>query len=185
MKLPKRFFTISNAFSLLRLFLAIPMYFMIVNSEQQIYVLFLAFLCYLTDLLDGYFARAFNQVTEWGKILDPIADKVLVAAICIALLFTNKLPIWYIGIVLGRDILILIAGLLLSTKISFVLPSTYIGKATVVTIGLSLVISYIHPDQKIIDGSYVIAIIMIAGSLLHYAQRMIISLRNSRQNGTI
>ncbi len=82
--------TTSNYLSLLRLLLAIPFWIMLDNFIELRYILFtLAVFGALTDILDGYFARKFNQVTEFGKIIDPLADKVCIGII-ITKLFPNK-----------------------------------------------------------------------------------------------
>ena len=57
----------------------------------------------ITDKLDGYIARSKNQVTTFGKFLDPLADKILVLAAMIMLVEMNKLPAWIPIIVLARD----------------------------------------------------------------------------------
>lgn len=57
----------------------------------------------LTDSLDGYLARRNKQVTDLGKILDPLADKLLVSAALIALVEMHKLPAWIVVLILGRE----------------------------------------------------------------------------------
>jgi len=57
----------------------------------------------LTDSLDGYLARRNKQVTDLGKILDPLADKLLVSAALIALVEMHKLPSWIVVLILGRE----------------------------------------------------------------------------------
>ncbi len=79
-----------------------------------------ALLCFgiaaLTDGLDGYIARKYNQRSELGTILDPLADKILLVSGIILLSLDNRphferLPLWLTGIILGRDV-ILVIGLL-------------------------------------------------------------------------
>lgn len=60
----------------------------------------------LTDWLDGYLARRLNQVTELGKFLDPLVDKLLVMAPMLALLEQGRIPAWGVFLVLGREIAI-------------------------------------------------------------------------------
>jgi CDP-diacylglycerol--glycerol-3-phosphate 3-phosphatidyltransferase len=63
----------------------------------------------LTDLYDGYLARRSNNVTEFGKLMDPLADKVLVSLVLVGLLLTGRsfAPLWMVAIVVGRELLIL------------------------------------------------------------------------------
>jgi len=63
----------------------------------------------LTDLYDGYLARLSNRVTEFGKLMDPLADKVLVSLVLVGLLLTGEpfAPLWMVAIIIGRELLIL------------------------------------------------------------------------------
>lgn len=129
---------ISNSLSILRIFLIIPMSIALIN-ENLLLALFIAILAYTSDLLDGYFARKLNQVTELGKMLDPLADKLLLAAVVIILLFQSKIPLWFGIVLIGRDLLIIIGGLIVKNKIKYVPSSNIIGKLTIAIIGVTIV----------------------------------------------
>jgi cardiolipin synthase len=60
-----------------------------------------------TDFFDGWIARRFDSVTELGKLLDPLADRVFIAALVVALVATDVVEVWLAAAILGRDILIL------------------------------------------------------------------------------
>ncbi|MDO9582353.1 MAG: CDP-diacylglycerol--glycerol-3-phosphate 3-phosphatidyltransferase [Desulfomicrobium sp.] len=60
----------------------------------------------LTDLADGFWARKYNQVTNFGKFLDPLADKVLIASVMIMLVALNWIPAWIAIIVIVRELLV-------------------------------------------------------------------------------
>src|SRR5215471_15141949 len=64
----------------------------------------------LTDILDGFLARHFASATTTGAYLDPIADKVLLSTIYICLALHDTIPWWFVGVVFGRDLLILAAS---------------------------------------------------------------------------
>ena len=119
---------------------------------------------YITDLLDGYLARKLNQVSELGKIIDPLADKIAVGAIAILMFINGLIPLWFIAVVLIRDILILAFGLILKSRKKIVLMSNYPGKIAVFTIGLALVFSIFKTTELL---SYI-------SSLLYYISTFLI-----------
>lgn len=171
--------TLSNMLSISRMIAAPFIYVLITSDYPRSWVYVLALIAYVSDLLDGYVARARNEITEWGKILDPLADKLFVASTCLALMTTDHLSIWYIAVVIGRDVLIVLAGLVFANKAQVVPPSTFIGKATVFWIGLVLLGAFFQVESNIMAALYTISTGLLALSLFHYGKRMFISMRNS------
>lgn len=139
----KELFQISNLLSLLRIFLAVPFWLLMEESvypDNRMILIGLCFFAALTDVLDGHLARKLNQITELGKIIDPLADKICVAAIVIKLYMLGEIPFIFVAIIVGRDVLILIVALFLSKKINKVLPSNILGKLAVVVICLYIIV---------------------------------------------
>lgn len=134
----KEIHTKSNYLSIFRIFLAIPIWFIIGHfydgSEYRWYLFGLFFIAYMTDLLDGFLARKFNEITEMGKILDPLADKIVVLTIVVKFYLDGIIPEFYFWIIILRDIIIFIGGIFISNKIGKVLPSNNLGKGTVFSI---------------------------------------------------
>jgi cardiolipin synthase (CMP-forming) len=98
--------TIPNALTLLR-FCLIPLTVVLIQ-EREFHIAFLVFaIAGLTDALDGFIARRFNQQSELGAYLDPLADKMLVAASFMALFAVQAMPYWLVVLVIFRDIMIL------------------------------------------------------------------------------
>ena len=89
----------------------------------------------LTDVLDGYLARKLNQVTEVGKIIDPLADKAAMAVIVVKLFSIGEISAFFFLLIIIRDLLIFIGGIYVSKKLGRVLPSNKLGKLTVLFIG--------------------------------------------------
>ncbi len=140
----KKINTFSNYISFLRILLAVPIFFFIrdineFNGARHILVGLYIF-AFLTDIADGYFARKLNQISELGKIIDPLADKILTIMVIIYLYYYDILPSYYFWIIVLRDAIIFIGGIFVSTKIGKVLPSDYLGKFTVLTIGSFIII---------------------------------------------
>lgn len=81
----------------------------------------------LTDYLDGYLARRLNLITDFGKLMDPLADKVLTASAFICLIPYQALPAWTVIVIISREFLITGLRLLAISK-GVVLPAEKLGK---------------------------------------------------------
>jgi CDP-diacylglycerol--glycerol-3-phosphate 3-phosphatidyltransferase len=175
----KEILLIPNLISLFRLFLFIPFYYLLNNYfNDSIYrtaIIILIFVAFISDLLDGFVARKTNSISELGKIIDPLADKVLVALIVIRLFLLNEIPLFYFIIVITRDLLILIGGILISSKVRKVLPSNMLGKFTVFLIGIFILvtISALDRTQFIYKSILYISSLLCFASLLTYCIRAI------------
>lgn len=137
-----RLFTISNILSIVRILLIAPIIFCILSDDSFYFNLGLVLiaLAIISDYLDGMLARKLNQTSEIGKILDPLADKLAVSALIIVLIIYKDFPIWVAVVIIGRDLLILLAGLIWATKHKFVLASNVLGKFTVFMIAMMIVV---------------------------------------------
>ncbi len=81
----------------------------------------------ITDTLDGYISRSRNLVTNYGKFMDPLADKLLVCSAMICLIPEGKLPVWFVIIVIAREFMI--SGFrLIASDNGIVIAASYWGK---------------------------------------------------------
>ena len=97
----------------------------------------------ITDKLDGYLARKNNQVTTFGKFLDPLADKILVLAAMIMLVEMAKLPAWIPIIVLAREFLVSGYRLIAVEKGGKVIPASNWGKLKTVTQMIAIILAFV------------------------------------------
>ncbi|NCO75841.1 MAG: CDP-diacylglycerol--glycerol-3-phosphate 3-phosphatidyltransferase [Cyanobacteria bacterium] len=99
---------IPNSITISRIFLVIPIIYLLYQPEK--YYQWVAFGIFLlaaaTDWLDGYLARKLNQITELGKFLDPLTDKILVIAPFLVLIERQQIPAWAVLIIIVREIVI-------------------------------------------------------------------------------
>lgn len=172
----KEMFNTSNLLSLLRLLLAIPFIILFEYWNQpginQV-IIFLVIFASITDILDGYFARKLNQITEFGKIIDPLADKIAMASVLIGILSNELLPFYYFVLIIFRDLLILLGGIFIAKKTGIVLPSNAVGKVTVMIIGIVILLTLlgISPNNLFFNIIYYLSIFMIFLSLIVYIER--------------
>ncbi len=97
----------------------------------------------ITDKLDGTIARKKNLVTDFGKFLDPIADKILVLAALIMLVDLNKIPAWIPIIVLFREFVVSGFRLIASTKGGKVIAASIWGKVKTVTQMIAIILAFL------------------------------------------
>lgn len=161
--------TIPNLISTLRIIIIViaaqQLYLNTISNNINAFILYVAAM--VTDFFDGYFARKLNQISELGKILDPIADKLMVGSAVLILFMQNRMPLWFVLVVISRDILILLGGIYVRSKIHFVLPSIWIGKAAAVSLMVTFGLNIL--DIFFIDYLYYISVGFCVASLIAYA----------------
>ena len=122
-----RIVTIPNLLSLFRLLL-IPVFLVLLLNAQYLWALLVLVASSLTDFVDGYVARHFNQVTRVGQLLDPAADRLFIFSTLIGLAWTGFIPWWLAGVIFGREFLLLIVGVILANFGYGPLPVHHLGK---------------------------------------------------------
>lgn len=128
---------IPNILTVIR-FIMIPVfaYFLYSGSLVKAAVVFV--LAGLTDILDGIIARKFNMITDWGKLADPLADKLLQITALILLTFQKRVPSVILIIVLAKEIF-MIAGSYFLYKKKKVVSANWYGKLATVILFISIV----------------------------------------------
>lgn len=97
----------ANIITILRIVL-IPIFLVILLTEMQnkeIIAVTIFVIAAISDAIDGYIARKFNQITDLGKFLDPLADKLLIAGALLALVHLGKVETWVATVIILREIL--------------------------------------------------------------------------------
>ncbi len=152
-----KFFTVSNGLSLLRIFLA-PVVAFIMHREAQtgdrmFLYLELAglFIIIISDFLDGFLARTMNQVTRLGQYLDPIADKISAVIIAFAIIVYRDFPVVVVVVAVVREVVVVWAAGFLFTHRKVVVSPNLIGKATVALMSLSGLL-YVIKSEILVGG---------------------------------
>jgi cardiolipin synthase len=120
---------IPNLLSFLRIAL-VPVFLWFLLDEFFLAAIVVLAVAGLTDFLDGYLARKLNQTTKLGKMLDPVADRLYIFATLLALSATGYVPWWLAGLVILRDVLMLVSLPVLASVGYRSLPVHYLGKAS-------------------------------------------------------
>ncbi len=176
--------TAANLFTLLRLALA-PFIASDILQSHWPRALILFFAAGITDVIDGFLARSIGHPTRVGAYFDPIADKILLVAIYIALGVTQAIPRWMVALVFARDLLILgmAAYGLLFTSIRNFPPSVWGKISTFFQISAALVVM---GDRAGIPAPVRLALaLMVAATIwsgLHYAWTGITILRQKQMD---
>jgi CDP-diacylglycerol---glycerol-3-phosphate 3-phosphatidyltransferase len=127
--------TIPNLLTLLRVALIVPFCFFVTGGLQWDVMALLTFVvAAFTDWFDGYYARRFKQLSDAGKLLDPLADKLLVATAFIAFAADPvvRLPVWTVVLIMGREFLITGLRALVISHGAEVMAADTLGKAKTV-----------------------------------------------------
>ncbi|MBX3087082.1 MAG: CDP-alcohol phosphatidyltransferase family protein [Cryobacterium sp.] len=120
-------FTVPNLLSFARLIL-VPVFLVLVITGEDLLALVVLIISSATDFLDGLLARSLNQVTRLGQLLDPAADRLFIFAALIGLAVRGVVPWWLAAIVIGRDVGLLVAGIVLANFGFGPLPVHHLGK---------------------------------------------------------
>ncbi len=165
--------TVSNMLSFTRiLFLPFIYYFLKKGgSTNNNIALILMLVGVVTDILDGFVARRKGEESSFGKILDPLADKICIGTMILMMLFLRDLPLWLVGIVIFRDLLIVVSAMILIRKRNIVLSSNWLGKVTTIFMAM-LVVSYTVEYHRAYDLLTTGALIFLVTSTVSYGITM-------------
>lgn len=163
-----------NKITMLRVFL-IPFFvvFMLVsaipNSKYIALVVFVV--ASLTDTLDGYIARKYKLVSNFGKFMDPLADKLLVSSAMICLVSLNRIPAWVVIVIISREFII--SGFrLVASDAGVVIAASWWGKIKTVVqmiMVIVLILSIHNPVVAVIEQILIyLALVLTVVSLLDY-----------------
>jgi cardiolipin synthase len=122
-----RVLTLPNLLSLSRLLL-VPVFLLLLIQGEDAAALVVLVISSATDFLDGFLARRLNQITRLGQLLDPAADRLYIFAALIGLAVRELVPWWLMLIILGRDIFMLLLGIILANFGFGPLPVHQLGK---------------------------------------------------------
>jgi cardiolipin synthase len=171
-----RIWTLSNGLSLLRMLLVVPVAILLLSGSPgaRPWAAVLIAVGALTDYLDGMSARKRNEVTPFGKIIDPVADKIGIGAVALVLTVQGTLPAWFTLAVVGRDLAIMGTASVLAKGGAGVPQSNPLGKWTAAVLAMTVFAGVLDPRDStgVLGPAIVVGALMIALSSASYAGRL-------------
>jgi len=147
-KVTGRFFTWSNMISFSRIFIAIPVVYLHYVNDFQITntMAVLIFYGVISDYLDGYIARKTNTISEMGKMMDPVADKLCALILFIYTVWIGWIPLWFLLFAMARDISIMAGSYFIKKKYNKVAMAIMTGKISVNVLALYWIAVFFFPE---------------------------------------
>ena len=165
------FFTVPNLLSVSRL-AVLPLFFWSVGRPGYLW-LTIGLVAYgiVSDLLDGYLARRLGQESEWGRLLDPLSDKLIMASAFVFCYVARGMPLWILILVIGRDMLILGLSPVWSRRWGHLPASSLSGRLAALSLAL-LATAYIFDLEPVKVPALAVALLLWFISSVQYAMRL-------------
>ena len=129
-----------NLLTILRMGM-IPVVIAFFAADLPYWALAFFLLAEFTDFLDGYIARRYNLVTKFGKVMDPLADKLMLMTTLFCLYATGRIPLWVPIVICVKECSMITIGALLYRK-DIVLPANFFGKLATVLFTAAVLLSF-------------------------------------------
>lgn len=164
MNIPK---CVPNIITIIRFFLVPIFIYTFYTSNNYILPFAIFIFAGFTDALDGFIARRFNLITKWGKMLDPLADKVLQISVLFALTDKGLIPLWIIIVVILKEICIIVgSGFVYSSKID--VYAKWYGKLATIMFYLAVLLA-VFIDKQVGIYAFALAVTIGVFSVFGYA----------------
>ena len=167
---------IPNYLTILRLIL-VPIIFIMIIKEKYL-VAFVFFLtASVTDIFDVRIARKYDLITDWGKLMDPLADKITQISTLSALIIKGIIPFWILVILTTKELIMIIVAFVLYKKQIVTVHSKWYGKAATILFFVAIVFSLLSETfvelTKITIYLYYIALAMTIFAAIMYGKNLI------------
>ncbi len=161
-----------NILTIIRFIIVPFMAYFLINENFTIAIL-LYVLASATDVLDGFIARKFNQITDLGKFLDPLADKLLQFSALVGLWIVNLIPLWIVIIFFIKEISMGLGAIRLLRK-HIIIQSKWFGKLSTIFFFLAIIASMLS-SKIIVLTNYILPLFILALMSLLFAFIMYLS----------
>lgn len=131
-----------NYLTILRL-IFVPIIFTLILTEHYFSAVVLFSFANITDVLDGKIARKYNLITDWGKLMDPLADKITQISTLSALIIKGIIPFWILLVLTTKELIMIITGFVLYKRKIVTVQSKWYGKAATILFFVAIAFSLI------------------------------------------
>lgn len=139
----KRIWTVPNVLTMFRMAM-IPVYWVLMlGYKKDFWALGVFVAAALTDVLDGFLARRYHQITDFGKLMDPLADKLMTLSVMATLLIRGIISWQPLALLALKELIMLVGGLLLYNR-RIVVHSLFVGKFAQTCLCVSLILSFFN-----------------------------------------
>lgn len=129
-----------NYLTILRLIL-VPIIFTLVLTEKYLAAFVFFLIANITDILDGQIARKYNLITDWGKLMDPLADKITQISTISALIIKGIIPFWILIVLTTKELIMISVGFTLYQNKVMTVHSKWYGKLATILFFVAIVFS--------------------------------------------
>lgn len=166
-----KIFTIPNILSMFRILLLPLMVWLYIFRKNYIATILVLLVSGLSDILDGIIARKYNMVSDFGKILDPVADKVTQGILLICLIFRHTQVLVIFGIFVLKEAIMILMGYIVIKKNNVINSAKWYGKLNTVIIYSSIFLMIIIPDipENAVNAMVLLCSAVIIVSFFMYA----------------
>lgn len=181
MKLNKKdILTIPNLLSLLRL-LMIPLFVRLYINGHEEWTAVVLLLSGMTDVADGYIARHFHQVSEFGKAFDPLADKLTQAVMLLCLTSHHPAMLLPFCLLAGKEAVVAISGIIMIRRTGVVPGAEWHGKVATMLLYGMMILHVLWQDIPLwVSNTFTtVCVVMMLVSLVLYARRNIRAIRSA------
>lgn len=178
----KELFTLSNAVSATRLFVGVPVIWLteLNGGVPTIWVTVLIGYAIFSDYLDGFLARRTNHVSELGKVLDPVADKLLALILFLYTFWLGRIPVWFLTMAIIRDLLIITGSAMIRARTGKVAMAMMSGKISVNVLAIYWISLFFFPTATDIHQILlIVTTISLIYSFGDYTRRTFLILRGA------
>tara|TARA_B100002052_G_scaffold85758_1_gene78793 strand:+ start:4876 stop:5415 length:540 start_codon:yes stop_codon:yes gene_type:complete len=178
----KSIFNIPNILSISRIIASIPLVYFLINiniPNYTFYSIVVVFFIVISDVMDGYIARKNKETTDFGKVIDPVADKVCLMVVLTYLIALNQLPFLIFFILLSiRDVVLLAFSLYFLIYTKYVPQAIFEGKLFIFVTSLMIIFNIYTINEIVSVILYYISIFLLLYSMFVYIKRHLIKINS-------